>query len=84
MHNNDNDNDAPLPSDEEIDAMIAYDAATQLTLNFHQGETPEERHAYVRAVAAQLRGPRVDRRLRRLQDAADAGFDTWEEYRGER
>ncbi len=84
MHNNDNDNDAPLPSDEEIDAMIAYDAATQLTLNFHQGETPEERHAYVRAVVAQVRGPRADRRLRRLQDAADAGFDTWEEYRGER
>jgi hypothetical protein len=56
----------------------------QLELNFRRGESPEELHARARAMVAALRGPRADRRLRRLQDAADAGFDTWEEYRGER
>lgn len=41
-------------------------------------------HAIARAEVHRLCGPRADRRLRRLQKAADAGFDTWEEYRGER
>lgn len=41
-------------------------------------------HALARAEVRRLGGPRADRRLRRLQAAADAGFDTWEDYRGER
>lgn len=56
----------------------------QLELNFRRGESPEELHAWARAVVASLRGPHVSRRLTRLEAAADAGFDTWEEYRGER
>jgi hypothetical protein len=41
-------------------------------------------HALARAEVRRLSGSSADRRLRRLQAAADAGFDTWEEYRGER
>ena len=55
----------------------------QLTLPFRRG-TPEEQHAWARAVVASMRGPTVNRRLSRLEVAADAGYDTWEEYRGER
>lgn len=56
----------------------------QLTLPFRTVGTPDEQHAWARAVVASLRGPTVNRRLSRLEAAADAGFDTWEDYRGER
>ena len=43
----------------------------QLTLPFRRG-TPEEQHAWARAVVASMRGPTVNRRLSRLEVAADA------------
>lgn len=55
--------------------------------------TPDEEHARVRAEVRRLSGPYTDRRLSdrrdrsrtaRLHAAADAGYDTWEDYRGER
>lgn len=41
-------------------------------------------HAIARYLVKRASGPSANRRLRRLHAAADAGFDTWEEYRGER
>jgi hypothetical protein len=57
----------------------------QLTLDLsRRGESPEDIRAWARAVVASLVGQRQSVRRTRLDDAADAGFDTWEEYRGER
>jgi len=46
--------------------------------------TPKDIRAWWLAYVARLEGPRQSVRRTRLDDAADAGFDTWEEYRGER
>jgi hypothetical protein len=57
----------------------------QLTLDLsRRGESPEDIRAWWLAYVASLEGPRQSVRRTRLDDAADAGFDTWEEYRGER
>ena len=60
--------------------------------------TPDEEHALIRAEARRLTSPRMLRTIEsreavlrrrqtrhaRLQAAADAGYDTWDDYRGER
>ena len=57
----------------------------QLSLDLsRRGESPEDIRVWARAVVASLVGQRQSARRTRLDDAADAGFDTWEEYRGER
>ena len=59
----------------------------QLTLDLsRRGESPEDIRAWAWSLSdmARLVGPRRSVRRTRLDDAADAGFDTWEEYRGER
>jgi len=59
----------------------------QLTLDLsRRGESPEDIRAWAWSLAdmARLADPRRPVRRTRLDDAADAGFDTWEEYRGER
>ena len=57
----------------------------QLSLDLsRRGESPEDIRVWAHAVVARLVGQRQSVRRTRLDDAADAGFDTWEEYRGER
>ena len=60
----------------------------QLSLDLsRRGESPKDIRTWAWSLADMARldeGPRQSARRTRLDDAADAGFDTWEEYRGER
>ena len=46
--------------------------------------SPEDIRAWAHAVTDRIMRQRRRARRSHLDEAADAGFDTWEEYRGER
>ena len=57
----------------------------QLSLDLsRRGESPEDIRAWAYAVTDRIMRQRRRARRSHLDEAADAGFDTWEEYRGER
>ena len=57
----------------------------QLTLDLsRRGESPEDIRAWAHAVTDRIMRQRLHGGWKGLDAAADAGFDTWEEYRGER